>query len=79
MNTLPELDIDKAWGRFLAIPALGAALWCEVLVALGYYLGEPAVALAREYLHELAIAVGVALVAFVVWFLFHKVRREPRA
>ncbi|MGH8481244.1 MAG: DedA family protein [Nevskiaceae bacterium] len=77
--SLPAGVFGMAWGWFLAITALGAALWCAILVALGYYLGEPAVALAREYMHELAIAVGIALVAFVVWFLFPKVRREPRA
>ena len=76
--SLPAGVFGMPWGWFLAITALGAALWCAVLVALGYYLGEPAVALALEYLHELAIAVAVALLAFVVWFLFHKVRREPR-
>ena len=75
--SLPAGVFGMAWGWFLAITALGAAIWCAVLVALGYYLGEPAVALAREYTHELAIAVAVALVAFVLWFLFHKARREP--
>jgi membrane protein DedA with SNARE-associated domain len=76
--SLPAGIFGMAWGWFLGITALGAAIWCAVLVALGYYLGEPAVALAMEYTHELAIAVAVALVAFVAWFLFHKARREPR-
>lgn len=77
--SLPAGIFGMAWGWFLAITALGAAIWCSVLVALGYYLGEPAVALARGYMHELAIAVGVGLVAFALWFLFHKRRkREPR-
>jgi membrane protein DedA with SNARE-associated domain len=74
--SLPAGVFGMAWGWFLGITALGAALWCAVLVALGYYLGEPAVALAMKYTHELAIAVGVALVAFVLWFLFHKARRS---
>ncbi len=77
--SLPAGIFGMAWTWFIAITALGAALWCAVLVALGYYLGEPAVALARGYMDELAIAVGVALVAFVLWFLFHKARREPRS
>ena len=77
--SLPAGVFGMAWGWFLAITALGAAIWCAVLVALGYYLGEPAVALAREYTHELAIAVAVGLVVFAVWFLFHKARREPNA
>ena len=66
--SLPAGVFGMAWGWFLAITALGAALWCAVLVALGYYFGEPAVALVQVYMHELAIAVGIALVAFVLWF-----------
>ena len=77
--SLPAGIFGMAWTWFLAITALGAALWCSVLVALGYYLGEPAVALARGYSDELAIGVAVALVAFGLWFLFHKARRrEPQ-
>ncbi len=76
--SLPAGVFGMHWGWFLSITALGAALWCAVLVAAGYYFGEPAVALAREYMHELAIIVGIGLVAFVAWFLFHKARREPR-
>lgn len=76
--SLPAGIFGMAWSWFLAITALGAALWCTVLVALGYYFGEPAVALARDYLHELAIAVAVGLVAFALWFLFHKTRRREQ-
>ena len=74
--SLPAGIFGMAWGWFLAVTALGAALWCSVLVALGYYLGEPAVALARGYTHELALAVGAGLVAFALWFLFHKRRQR---
>ena len=73
--SLPAGVFGMAWGWFLGITALGAALWCSVLVTLGYYLGEPAVALATKYMDELAIVVGAALVAFVAWFLFHKSRK----
>ena len=76
--SLPAGVFGMPWGWFLLITALGAGLWCTVLVVLGYYFGEPAVALAQAYMHELAIAVGVALVAFVAWFLFHKTRRQPQ-
>ena len=48
-------------------------------LALGYYLGEPAVALAREYLHELALAVVVGLVLFAAWFVLHKTRKRNGA
>jgi membrane protein DedA with SNARE-associated domain len=66
------------WSGFLAITALGAGVWCTVLVAVGYYFGVPAVALAQEYMHELAIVVAVVLVAFAAWFLFHKTRKEQQ-
>jgi membrane protein DedA with SNARE-associated domain len=78
--SLPAGVFGMAWSWFIAITALGAALWCTVLVVFGYYVGEPAVALAREYMHELAIVVGIGLAAFVAWFLFHKTRtREPQS
>jgi membrane protein DedA with SNARE-associated domain len=73
--SLPAGIFAMAWTPFLAITAAGAALWCAVLVALGYYLGEPAVALARDYLHELALAMVVALAVFAAWFVLHKTRR----
>ena len=76
--SLPAGIFGMAWSWFIAITALGAGLWCTVLVAVGYYFGEPAVGLAQAYMHELAVAVGAALVAFVLWFLFHKVRREAK-
>lgn len=73
--SLPAGVFGMAWMPFLLITALGAALWCAVLVALGYYFGEPAVQIVRTYTHEVAIGVLVALLAFVLWFLFHR-RRE---
>lgn len=76
--SLPAGVFGMRWPVFLLVTALGAGLWCSVLVAAGYYFGEPAVALARAYTHELAIGVAVALAAFVAWFLFHKARREAQ-
>ena len=77
--SLPAGIFGMRWAPFVAITAAGAALWCAVLVALGYYLGEPAVALAREYLHELALAVVVGLVLFAAWFVLHKTRKRNGA
>jgi len=77
--SLPAGIFAMRWTPFLLITAAGAGLWCAVLVALGYYLGEPAVALAREYLHELAIAVAVGLLAFAAWFVLHKTRKSNGA
>ena len=73
--SLPAGIFGMPWPAFLLITALGAGLWCTVLVALGYFLGEPAVALARGYTHELALAVVAGLVVFVLWFLLRRRRR----
>ncbi len=61
---------------FILLTALGAALWCSILVAAGYYFGEPAVQVARGYTHELSIAVVAVLVAFAGWF-FWQARKKP--
>jgi membrane protein DedA with SNARE-associated domain len=78
--SLPAGIFSMPWPWFIGITALGSAAWCTVLVTAGYYFGEPAVALAREYTGELAIAVAAGLVAFAAWFVLHQVRnREPDA
>jgi membrane protein DedA with SNARE-associated domain len=70
--SLPAGVFGMAWAPFLLITALGSALWCSVLVAVGFYFGEPAVQIVRSYTHEVAIAVLVVLAAFVIWFLFYR-------
>jgi membrane protein DedA with SNARE-associated domain len=69
--SLPAGIFSMRWLPFLVLTGLGAGLWCTVLVAVGYYFGEPAVAVARQYMHELALIVLVGLVVFAGWFLFH--------
>jgi membrane protein DedA with SNARE-associated domain len=76
--SLPAGVFGMAWVPFLLITAAGAALWCAILVAVGFHFGEPAVALTRAYIHELAIVVIVALAVFVAWFLFHGRWRRRR-
>lgn len=73
--SLPAGVFGMAWTPFLLVTALGAALWCAVLVAAGYYFGEPAVQMVQTYTHEVAIGVLVMLVAFTLWFLLHRRRR----
>lgn len=73
--SLPAGVFAMPWLPFILITAAGAALWCAVLVAAGYFFGEPALDFARQHLHELTIAVAVGLVAFAAWFLFHKARK----
>lgn len=77
--SLPAGVFGMKWVPFIAITAAGAALWCSVLVAVGYYFGEPALAIVREYMHEAAILVAVGLVAFAGWFLFHKTRKGAQS
>ena len=78
--SLPAGVFAMRWSAFLAMTALGSALWCSVLVSLGWYFGEPAVQIVRTYTHEVTIVVVVALVAFALWFLLHGRRsREPSA
>jgi membrane protein DedA with SNARE-associated domain len=55
---------------FGTLTVLGSGLWCGVLVATGYFFGEPAVAIAHAYTHELSIAIVVALAGFGAWFLW---------
>jgi membrane protein DedA with SNARE-associated domain len=52
---------------FTSLTYLGATIWCAVLVALGYYLGNPAIDLVKEYSHEVAI-VAIPLIALYIWW-----------
>lgn len=69
--SLPAGIFAMRWPPFLALTAAGSALWCSVLVAVGYYFGEPAVAIAGKYLHEVALVVVAGLALFILWFLLH--------
>jgi len=57
---------------FAAITFVGATLWSAILVAAGYYLGEPAVKLFQTYTHELTLAVVALLALGVAWFLLRR-------
>jgi len=62
----------------MALPAfglwtfVGAAVLCGIEVALGYFLGPSAVAMARGYSHEIGIAVVLALLLWLAWFLLRR-------
>lgn len=62
---------------FALLTATGSALWCGFLVALGYFFGEPVVAVVVAYTHEAALVSVAALAAFIAWFLLK--RRRPDA
>ena len=58
--------------RFVLYTFLGAGIWCAVLVALGYFIGENE-ELIRHYLH-LILGGVMALVAGVVLYYYRKAR-----
>lgn len=66
---------------FVVLTTLGATLWCGVLVALGYFFGEPVVAAVGEYTHEAGILALIGLLIFVIWFVLkHRApNKEPAA
>lgn len=67
--SLPAGVFAMPKAAFAALTLAGSAVWSGVLVAVGYYLGRPAVALVLGYTHELTLAVlaaGVLLVG-IVW------------
>jgi membrane protein DedA with SNARE-associated domain len=72
--SLPAGIFGMARLPFALITTIGATLWCAVLVGLGYYLGEPVVKVVHGYVHEISIAVVVALAAYGLWFLLRRRR-----
>lgn len=60
--------------RFIAYTFAGSLPWCLALAYLGMALGAkwPTI---REYFHKFDVAIGIAIVAGVVWY----VRRHLRA
>jgi len=70
--SLPAGTFGMALLPFAALTTLGATIWCAVLVALGFYLGEPVMRIVTEYTHLLGYAaVGLTLL-FGVWFLLRR-------
>ncbi|MBL6749276.1 MAG: DedA family protein [Nevskia sp.] len=57
---------------FALLTVAGSVMWCAVLVAAGYYLGEPGVELVRSYTHQLAYVSLAALLLGVGWFLLRR-------
>lgn len=71
--SLPAGVFKMPWHWFAWWTVFGAALMCTAEVALGYYLGEPAVALATRYSHLLGVAIVIAVpLAALGWFLWKR-------
>ncbi|MGW3509422.1 DedA family protein [Streptomyces sp. NPDC000994] len=67
------------WLRFLAFNALGAALWVGLWVTLAYAAGTHIGTVydeIRRYEVYVLVALGVLVVALIVWHLLRRRRRE---
>ncbi|MGQ0698329.1 MAG: DedA family protein [Panacagrimonas sp.] len=65
---------------FFFLTTLGATIWSGVLVALGYFFGEPVVAAVSTYTHEAGLLALAALLIFVIWFVLkHRKSSSERA
>lgn len=65
---------------FALLTTAGASLWCAVLVGIGYFFGEAAVAAVSGYMHEAALLALLGLLIFVVWFVLrHRDRAAARS
>jgi len=63
--------------RFVAYTAAGAALWCVVLTAIGWYLGRHAAELEREVVqHYSTVATLVLLPAMAILVAVYVLRRR---
>lgn len=63
---------------FVVLTSLGATIWCGVLVALGYYFGEPVIKAVAAYTHEAGVIALAGLLVFVIWFVIKHRSREAR-
>lgn len=77
--SIPPGMFGMALLPFMLLTALGATLWCGVLVALGYFFGQPMVEAVSRYTHEAGILALVVLFAFVAWFIYKHRGRDRLA
>lgn len=57
---------------FISITFLGSLLWCSFLVMVGYFFGESAISIVRNYSHEVGI---IAVIGVMIW-VYMKVWRK---
>ncbi|HEX7386452.1 MAG TPA: DedA family protein [Castellaniella sp.] len=67
--SLPAGVFGMNKAHFVLWTVAGAALLCAIELALGYYLGPPAVKMMRGYSHEVGIVVILLVAGWLVWFL----------
>lgn len=63
---------------FAVLTTVGSGLWCGFLVALGYYFGEPVVAVVKTYTHEATLVAVAAMAVFIAWFMLKRRAPAPR-
>ena len=63
------------WPDFIVFNALGALVWATLFSALGYVFGKAIVTVIGEIARYEAQAVVAILVAGLVWFVIHRLRR----
>ena len=56
---------------FVSITFVWATLWCGILVALGYYFGEPVITVTKEYGKELTY-IAIPAIAVYIWYKIFK-------
>jgi membrane protein DedA with SNARE-associated domain len=73
--SLPAGIAEMNFGKFLFYSFLGMLPWSFLFTYLGLKLGENWL-MVREVLHRFDYVIILALVALVVWFVWHKLRRR---
>jgi membrane protein DedA with SNARE-associated domain len=71
--SLPAGVVRMGFWKFTVFTVLGCLPWCVALTWFGYQLGEEWETVER-YLRPLSWLVAVALVASIVWFVWHRLR-----
>ncbi|WP_020648243.1 DedA family protein [Solimonas variicoloris] len=67
--SLPPGVFGMPLAPFMLATAIGATLWCTVLVGVGYWFGESAAQAMRHYSNEIGIAALLLCAVFVLRFL----------
>ena len=70
--SLPAGTFGMALLPFAVLTTVGATIWCGILVALGYYLGEATVRIVTEYVHLFGYTAIALTLVFGLWFLLRK-------
>ncbi|SEP76208.1 membrane protein DedA, SNARE-associated domain [Solimonas aquatica] len=78
--SLPAGVFGMPLAPFALLTTLGAALWCGILLAVGYHFGEAAAVVMRHYANEIGVAALLLLGVLGLRFLLKNrgSRPDPR-